>query len=157
YRLVSTKHHNYEITDACPEGNVAKRREDINAVLCGARSRTTGRPCKHIAGFRTDHVGTGKCFLHGGRTPSHNKHSITVEVERRMATYGEPIEDIDAPRALLGLLRATAGHVEYLRRAMTELDALSSREAEVTARLYREEREMLRRVGESCSKAGVDA
>lgn len=34
---------------------------------CNAR---TGKGyCKMKAGFRTDHVGTGRCYLHGGRNP----------------------------------------------------------------------------------------
>ena len=37
--------------------------------LCGAKKRGSGDPgstCNNTAGFKTDHVGEGRCFLHGG-------------------------------------------------------------------------------------------
>ena len=33
---------------------------------CGAKTRAGGE-CKHPKGFRTDHPGSGRCWLHGGR------------------------------------------------------------------------------------------
>jgi hypothetical protein len=34
---------------------------------CGAKTRRGARgPCSNVAGFRTDHVGQGRCYLHGG-------------------------------------------------------------------------------------------
>jgi hypothetical protein len=134
-----------------------RARRDWDVALCGARTRGTGAPCKHVQGFRTDHVGTGCCWLHGGSTESHKRFAIATEAKRRMVTFGTPIEDIDAPRALLGLLRATAGHVEFLRLTIADMGDLSTREADVVTRLYTEEREMMRRIAESCSRAGVDA
>lgn len=35
--------------------------------FCEAKAKTTGNPCRNPAGFRTDHLGEGRCFLHGGR------------------------------------------------------------------------------------------
>jgi hypothetical protein len=32
---------------------------------CGAKNRA-GKPCGNAAGYKTDHIGSGKCFLHGG-------------------------------------------------------------------------------------------
>ena len=37
-------------------------------ATCGAHNRD-GSLCQHPAGFRTDHPGEGKCYLHGGKTP----------------------------------------------------------------------------------------
>src|SRR5690554_6337356 len=37
--------------------------------ICGARAKQTGQPCKQKAGWGTDHVGTGRCKLHGGCSP----------------------------------------------------------------------------------------
>src|SRR5690349_3505226 len=34
-------------------------------TICGAKNRQ-GQPCKRPAGWGTDHVGSGKCKLHGG-------------------------------------------------------------------------------------------
>lgn len=46
---------------------------------CGAHGRQKNRPCRHVAGFRTDHPGIGKCFLHGGQTTiKHGRYSGVV-------------------------------------------------------------------------------
>lgn len=41
--------------------------------ICGAKSKQTGQPCKQPAGWGTDHFGTGRCKLHGGRSPGASK------------------------------------------------------------------------------------
>lgn len=45
--------------------------------ICGAKTRS-GKPCQYKAGAGTDHVGTGKCRLHGGASkgaPKGNKNA----------------------------------------------------------------------------------
>ena len=45
--------------------------------ICGAKTRA-GTPCQQKAGWGTDHVGKGKCKLHGGASkgaPKGNKNS----------------------------------------------------------------------------------
>ncbi len=43
--------------------------------ICGARTRA-GTPCQRAAGHGTDHVGEGKCKLHGGLSPvKHGRYS----------------------------------------------------------------------------------
>lgn len=34
---------------------------------CGARTKA-GTPCTHPKGFRTNHLGSGRCYLHGGKS-----------------------------------------------------------------------------------------
>jgi hypothetical protein len=42
---------------------------------CGAKNRKGGS-CRQPAGFKTDHAGEGKCWLHGGLTPvKHGRYS----------------------------------------------------------------------------------
>lgn len=36
---------------------------------CGAKAKSTGKPCRRPAGWGTDHPGTGRCRTHGGLTP----------------------------------------------------------------------------------------
>jgi hypothetical protein len=72
-----------------------------------------------------------------------------------MVTLGEPLEDVTAPETLMYLLRASAGHVEWLRHAVANVDELGEREAEVLTRLYDSERDRLTRIGEACIRAGV--
>ena len=43
---------------------------------CGAKTRA-GHPCKRPAGAGTDHLGAGRCKLHGGATPI--KHGNTIQ------------------------------------------------------------------------------
>jgi len=49
---------------------------------CGAKRRRTDPPeyCRNRAGFKTDHVGIGRCHLHGGATPV--KHGMYSKVKR---------------------------------------------------------------------------
>jgi len=45
---------------------------------CGAKTRA-GTPCQQKAGWGTDHVGTGRCKLHGGKStgaPQGNKNAL---------------------------------------------------------------------------------
>ncbi len=40
-----------------------------------------GTPCKNVAGKRTTHSGTGRCYLHGGKSrgaPKGNKYAVTT-------------------------------------------------------------------------------
>ncbi len=46
--------------------------------ICRAKTRA-GTPCKRPAGWGTDHPGTGRCKLHGGKStgpPSNNKNAV---------------------------------------------------------------------------------
>lgn len=36
--------------------------------ICGAKAKSTGKPCQHEAGWGTDHPGEGRCKFHGGRS-----------------------------------------------------------------------------------------
>jgi hypothetical protein len=45
---------------------------------CGGRTRS-GTKCKRPAGWGTDHLGRGRCKLHGGSTPSHRKAAAAEE------------------------------------------------------------------------------
>lgn len=50
---------------------------DAKFNTCGAKTRQ-GHPCKHPAGFGTDHLGSGRCKFHGGASkgaPKKNKNS----------------------------------------------------------------------------------
>jgi len=72
-----------------------------------------------------------------------------------MISLGTPIEHITAPEALMGLLRASAGTVNWVRQEIMELDDLGTHEAAVLLRLHDDERAMLLRVSEACVRAGV--
>ena len=64
--------------EAEPVSGRARSRQVLIAGQCGAKTRA-GTPCAQPAGWGTDHVGWGRCKLHGGATPTghrspHYKH-----------------------------------------------------------------------------------
>ena len=48
---------------------------------CGAKTKSGGT-CQNVAGYKTDHVGEGRCYLHGGRMPI--KHGRYSQVKGRL-------------------------------------------------------------------------
>lgn len=56
---------------------------------CGGKTRS-GSPCKRPAGWGTDHVGTGKCKLHGGASKK-GVESATYEHGRYSKYAPQPI------------------------------------------------------------------
>lgn len=70
------------------------------ARKCGAKTRVGGK-CQHVAGHRTDHVGTGKCYLHGGASkgaPKGNKNAYKHGLYVRVFSS----DDLDAAREMRG-------------------------------------------------------
>lgn len=91
---------------------------------CGAKTKSSGRPCSKRAGWRTDHPGQGRCYLHGGKTPiTHGRYS-TVRRERVSELMDELAEDPD-PMDLLPevqLLRALV--LDFIERQDELMDAI---------------------------------
>lgn len=83
--------------------------------ICGAKTRSGGQ-CKNRAGFRTDHVGVGRCYLHGGLNPvKHGRYSkIKRESVRQLAEQFEA--DPDPLNLLPELAQARALYADYLER-----------------------------------------
>lgn len=62
-------------------------------AYCGARTRR-GTHCTREAGWGTDHLGIGRCKLHGGCTPNHAKAAAEEKARRLRAMYAPvPITD----------------------------------------------------------------
>jgi hypothetical protein len=80
--------------------------------ICGARARSTGKPCGRPAGWGTSHQGYGSCKLHGGCTATGIKAAEHAMAEQAIITYGLPRE-VDPHEALLEELHRTAGAVAY--------------------------------------------
>jgi hypothetical protein len=86
-------------------------------ALCrdfGGKNRRTGKPCELIAGWGTDHVGSGKCRKHGGgpnmgRPIEHGRYSVKhaqslqdkVEAFRHDPEPGNLLDELALNRALL--------------------------------------------------------
>lgn len=98
---------------------------------CGGKTRSGGS-CGRPAGWGTEHVGIGRCKLHGGSTPNHNK-AAQVEQARRDVELFKARKDVHPAEALLELVQWTAGEVDYWRQRVRELD-----EADLTWGVVRE-------------------
>jgi hypothetical protein len=89
---------------------------------CTARSKRSGQRCK-----RGVTPGLDKCYIHAGRSRADQ------QVIRATATYGLP-RDVTPGAALLEEVKISAGHVEWLRGRVAELepDALTWGIAEIS-------------------------
>jgi hypothetical protein len=134
--------------------------------VCGAKTRGSGTPCGRPAGWGTDHVGYGRCKLHGGCVPSGRKAAQRQMAVDQVATYGLPRE-VDPHTALLEELHRTAGVVAWLGTKVSQLEEDDAHgpvggsdhprhEAHVWIRMYAEERGHLARVAKTCVDVGIE-
>ena len=82
--------------------------------LCGAKKRGSGEPgefCQNISGYKTEHVGSGRCYYHGGATGSgrpvlHGKYSKKLSLYDKIQEIKEDPQllNADEPVALLRAL-----------------------------------------------------
>lgn len=87
---------------------------------CEGKKRGGGN-CQRPAGWGTDHVGIGRCKLHGGSTPTHRR-SAQVEQARRDVMVLGARRDIHPAEALLELVQCKAGEVDFWRARVRELE-----------------------------------
>lgn len=98
-----------------------------DAYYCGGIKRQGDgtETCTQRAGWGTDHVGAGRCKLHGGSSPSGSASGRLAlaesEARRIVKTYGLKI-DTTATEALLDEVQWTAGHVAWLRERVQEFE-----------------------------------
>lgn len=97
-------------------------------ALCGAQrpNQPKGVTCKLVAGHRTDHVGTGYCWRHGGLTPSHKTAAEREQARQACELFGLEMADRDPGEVLLGEVtrtcRSIAWHETELALAMAADD-----------------------------------
>lgn len=134
-------------------GHTPEQRTNAARGLCGAKKKN-GQRCRAFAGQGTGHLGFGACKFHGGATQSHHQAAVIAEAKKDMVTMGRAL-DVKPHEALLGLLRATAGHVAWLNAEVGALDSISEPEARQVVSIYGEERDRLARVSKACIDAGL--
>ena len=88
---------------------------------CGAKTRS-GATCKHEAGWGTQHVGVGRCKLHGGSTPYGQVNGVLELARREQVVMGAPIR-ISPQDAILECIAIAAGEVRYCSDMVAELSA----------------------------------
>lgn len=91
------------------------------AKTCGAKTRAGGQ-CGHPEGWGTDHVGFGRCKLHGGNTPSGRKNGRTLMATAAATTLGLPIEGRDPAEVVLSEIAHLSGEVEWYRMQVRRLE-----------------------------------
>ncbi len=87
---------------------------------CGGSSRSGGN-CARPAGWGTNHIGVGRCKLHGGSTPTHEASAQKTLAERAVRTYGIR-RSLPPAEALLEEFEWSLGHVTWLRDIVADLE-----------------------------------
>ncbi|MCW2951365.1 MAG: hypothetical protein JWQ48_535, partial [Conexibacter sp.] len=126
------------------------------ASRCGALARTTGRPCRNAAGFKTPTPGLGRCHLHGGATVNHRIAAARAQARLDAGTFGveTPIDAGQAIELVLGMRR---GQVEALARRLRAADAeLSPAERIALSRALDDALTQLASTGKMAADVGVD-
>jgi hypothetical protein len=133
---------------------------------CAAKTRGGG-VCRKEAGWGTDHIGFGRCKLHGGMAPSGRVAAKRQAAAEAVVTYGLP-RDIDAWTALEEELCRTAGHVAWLSGLVADLEQRDLKQYQHTdaggtierpaiwVELYQRERTHLTNVAKTCVSLGMD-
>jgi hypothetical protein len=112
-------------------GTVADVKIEVARAKCEAKTRA-GRPCRLPAGWATDHVGFGRCKLHGGATPAkHGRYSkipskAVREILAELEQESEEEQLNILPEAMM--LRALAQ--DYIARFNETKDSLLAWNAE---------------------------
>ncbi len=143
-----------ELTPGQQRAKVTAALRNDPTRVCGAK-RKNGKSCRMFAGTKTEHVGTGRCWLHGGNTPNHNISAARKEAARRMAAMGAPL-DVRPSEALLWVVHATAGHAAFLGAEVAALNGLDGHEARVLIEQYGAERDRLTRAAKAALDAGAE-
>lgn len=103
----------------------------MNYATCGARRRQGDGVCRRPAGAGTNHVGFGRCKLHGGATPNHDLAAARAHLDEIAAHLDLP--DPLPHEALQFCVRAVAAQVEYCSR---QIATLTPEEAVAGGRLH---------------------
>lgn len=101
-----------------------KRKPPMKPPRCGAKTRK-GTPCAKEAGWGTEHLGVGRCKLHGGAEPHAQVNGMVLLARREMGVMGMPLS-IEPQDAILECIRITAGAVAYASERVFELEQASA-------------------------------
>lgn len=95
---------------------------DGDKPKCGAQKRqgAAGDTCTFVAGWGTDHVGFGRCRLHGGNTRNQRTaaQAQKVDAEARQVLATLDVAPVDNPFTALSLL---AGQVLAWQKAISAI------------------------------------
>lgn len=92
--------------------------------------RPIGDPCRQSPGYKTEHVGTGPCWVHGGNFPWAERQGQMELARQDCDRLGIPVGDGDPIRILRDALREAEGNVAFYRRRIHE--ELQNKPGEIT-------------------------
>lgn len=136
-----------------------------------------GKPgkCRRPSGWGTEHVGHGRCKLHGGSTQTHNKSAQVAIAKAEAEKYaGDNPGQLGPAESLLAELARTHGWITFFESQVGELKvnqlgwgqtrqkiggedygATYEARANLWFQLLQEQRKHLLAVIDSCTKSGV--
>lgn len=117
---------------------------------------STDGTCTRPAGWGTDHVGIGRCKLHGGSTPSHVKAATIEKATREVARLGLSRE-IHPHQALVEAVWEAQGEVDAWRLKVEALTPAEWIGSDGRANPYVEQWQLARKALKDISKATADA
>lgn len=91
---------------------------------CGAKTRRQGRTCANIAGLRTNHLGQGKCWLHGGASLIKHGRYSSINRERLRDLIANHEKDADPLNILPEIAALRALFQDYIERYDDNTEAL---------------------------------
>lgn len=80
--------------------------------------KKAGTQCERPAGYGTDHIGLGKCNLHGGNLPAHIKGTANAELSLLVE---EPVF-MDPGQALLWCVSLAAQDIRWINMQIAAID-----------------------------------
>lgn len=116
-----------------------ERGDPTDSRFCNARTRGDGSPCDKPAGSGTNHLGVGKCRLHGGASPNAEIAGQIWLAHRDYQVMGVPV-DVTPHDALLECIRIAAGEVSYASERIAALDMEDAVGPVITTRPLKEEK-----------------
>ena len=135
--------------------------------ICGAQraNQPEGVVCQNVAGERTDHLGIGRCYRHGGSTESHNKNAQMELARRECDKLGIEIE-IDPAEALIRAVWRAQGNLMFYEAQVSDLPSVTQVETgpggaskmaiHPVIALYHEAERWVANVSASALRAGVE-
>lgn len=84
-----------------PSPNDGSESMKADRKYCDATTKRSKAPCRNPAGFRTSHSGSGRCFLHAGRSTGAKTaagKAITGQNNRKHGLYSKILTGEDAAR-----------------------------------------------------------
>lgn len=150
-----------------PDYCIRSKYEGLNSISentilkCGVPRSLTKTPCDKVAGWGTNHVGSGPCRDHGGKLQTVDQHHQDIKAREVIKTLGLPLE-VNPAQALLNLVHEAAGNVEWYRIKVSELgdkitvpDRIKTEEVKAVLRAYNEERDRLAKYAKLCVEIGI--